>query len=135
MKTAQCRGCAAPLIALLLGVALNQTVCASNVTWNRIEVDAHLDNSGALHVRERMFVTVDGEMPLLERKIALFEIRYGLTAADNDVRLLAVPEPSSGALLLFALAVFGRRSRRARQLVGEPRRGFRIGREAAPRVS
>lgn len=60
---------ATQFIILLLGLALDESALASNVTWGRIEVDAHLDNSGTLHVRERMFVTVDGEMPSLERKI------------------------------------------------------------------
>ena len=39
----------------------------------------------------------------------LFEIRYGLDAADNDVRLLAVPEPAACALVLFGLSLLRRR--------------------------
>ena len=61
---------AALFLALLFASALNQTARGLHLTWDRIEVDAHLDNAGALHVRERMFVTVDGKTPSLERKIA-----------------------------------------------------------------
>lgn len=44
MNTGQCRGCAALFIARLLGFALKQTARASQLTWERIELDAHLDN-------------------------------------------------------------------------------------------
>jgi|GEM_PF-3541202 len=42
----------------------------------------------------------------------LFEIHYGLTSADNDVRLVAVPEPAAASLLALAGLVLGVRRRR-----------------------
>ena len=44
MNTGQYHRCAALFIALLLGLALKQTARASQLTWERIELDAHLDN-------------------------------------------------------------------------------------------
>lgn len=44
----------------------------------------------------------------------VFEIRYGLTAEDNDVRLIVIPEPSAAFLAsLGALALGLRRNRRS----------------------
>ncbi|MGV3532326.1 MAG: hypothetical protein ACO1QR_08135 [Chthoniobacteraceae bacterium] len=43
-----------------------------------------------------------------------FEMRYGLTSDDNDIRLLAVPEPGSAMAILGGLIVIlGQRNRRA----------------------
>ena len=71
MKTDRGFGCAALLVALLLGLALDQPAFAlSQLTWERIDVDAHLLNTGALHVSEWMSVRVVGNMTMLDRRVA-----------------------------------------------------------------
>lgn len=58
------------LLALGFFLTLSAPVSAlTQLTWDRIEVDAHLDDAGALHVRERMFVTVEGSMTTVGRII------------------------------------------------------------------
>lgn len=61
-------------------------------------------------------VLEDGSQFLVESNSfsQIFEMRYGLTAEDNDVRLVVIPEPSAAVLAsLGILAVGLRRNRRS----------------------
>ncbi|MEO8352534.1 MAG: hypothetical protein ABI680_12430 [Chthoniobacteraceae bacterium] len=58
-------------VAAFLWIATSAAPRADwQLDWKRFDIDAHLDNSGAVHVVERTSVELAGGMSVLERKLA-----------------------------------------------------------------
>lgn len=68
-----------------------------------LDEDSRFIYQGVVLDEGQHFLVTDGEIS------QYFEVRYGLTEVDNDIRLVAAPEPGSALLLLGGILLVGGR--------------------------